>query len=261
MLVARVCQFYPNAAAATLVDRFFWVFSEWVWPKMSTTSNGLPVILKSFPDEQLPYGFPVWDPRVTTPATSQKQLQRNVSLVLLILILSSFVVPFSHQVNQMDKFHLMPIITPAYPQQNSAYNVTTSTRSIIIIEIKRAFNICKRISEGALEWDALFEPENFFSRYKYIFKFTNFEKLYIHIEFKCFHDLTYRVERHFLVLIVSTPVKEQYMDWVRLVESKIRFLIQVLEKNQYINLVHVNPQGYEDLKDTYVWHCFCTFNF
>lgn len=35
------------------------------------------------------------------------------------------------------------------------------------------------------------------------------------------------------------------MDWVRMVESKIRFLIQILEKNQYINLAHINPQGYE----------------
>jgi len=29
MLVARVCQLYPNAASATLVLKFFLVFSQW----------------------------------------------------------------------------------------------------------------------------------------------------------------------------------------------------------------------------------------
>jgi len=29
MLVARVCQLYPNAAASTLVLKFFLVFSKW----------------------------------------------------------------------------------------------------------------------------------------------------------------------------------------------------------------------------------------
>ena len=58
MLAARVCQLYPNAAASVLVNRFFFVYSTWTWPQ--------PVILKSMPtiEEQPPYGFPVWDPRV-----------------------------------------------------------------------------------------------------------------------------------------------------------------------------------------------------
>lgn len=54
--------------------------------------------------------------------------------------------------------------------------------------------------------------------------------------------------RHFIVLIASTPIKEQYTDWVRLVESRIRHLILGLEKNQHISLVHVSPQGYEQVK-------------
>jgi hypothetical protein len=34
-----------------------------------------------------------------------------------------------------------------------------------------------------------------------------------------------------------------------MVESKIRFLIQILEKNQFITLAHINPQGYEEKKE------------
>ena len=65
-----------------------------------------------------------------------------------------------------DRAHLLPIITPAYPQQNSAYNVTHSTRSIMIQEIKRAFETCQLINANKATWDALFEPRNFFNLYK-----------------------------------------------------------------------------------------------
>lgn len=55
MLVARTCQLYPNAVAATLIEKFFLVFSQWKWPQ--------PVLLKQ-PDN-VNLGFPVWDPRVS----------------------------------------------------------------------------------------------------------------------------------------------------------------------------------------------------
>jgi poly(A) polymerase Pap1 len=44
------------------------------------------------------------------------------------------------QVNASDRFHLMPIITPAYPQQNSTYNVTQSTRTIIMEEFQEGLS-------------------------------------------------------------------------------------------------------------------------
>ena len=69
--------------------------------------------------------------------------------------------------NPYDRQHLMPIITPAYPQQNSAYNVTLSTRIIMTAEIERGSETCKLISLGKAEWPALFEPQNFFLKYRY----------------------------------------------------------------------------------------------
>lgn len=60
----------------------------------------------------------------------------------------------------------MPIITPAYPQQNSTYNVTFSTRTIMIDEIKRAHEVCVDVFNSKLEWNVLFEPRNFFQKHK-----------------------------------------------------------------------------------------------
>jgi len=39
MLVARTCQLYPNAAASTIVLKFFLVFSTWNWPKPVSSFN------------------------------------------------------------------------------------------------------------------------------------------------------------------------------------------------------------------------------
>ena len=46
---------------------------------------------------------------------------------------------------------------------------------------------------------------------------------------------------------------EHHLEWVGLVESKIRILIVNLERNQYVKLAHVNPKSYGPLeKNEYV---------
>eukprot|EP01134_Creolimax_fragrantissima_P000961 CFRG0961T1 len=54
MMVARVCQLYPNACPATLVSRFFRVYHQWSWPN--------PVLLRTLEDANL--GFAVWNPKL-----------------------------------------------------------------------------------------------------------------------------------------------------------------------------------------------------
>uniref|UniRef100_A0A8C8HAJ5 Poly(A) polymerase n=1 Tax=Oncorhynchus tshawytscha TaxID=74940 RepID=A0A8C8HAJ5_ONCTS len=138
-----------------------------------------PVLLKQPEDCNL--NLPVWDPRVTPS----------------------------------DRYHLMPIITPAYPQQNSTYNVSASTRAVMVDEFKQGLAITDEILQSKAEWSKLFEAPNFFQKYK-----------------------------HYIVLLASAPTEKQHLEWVGLVESKIRILVGNLEKNEYITLAHVNPQSF-----------------
>jgi len=137
-----------------------------------------PVLLKK--PEDFGLGFPVWDPRF------------NVS----------------------DRFHIMPIITPAYPQQNSTFNVTQSTLKVMQEEFKSSLAICEEILAGKCGWDRLFEPPNFFGKY-----------------------------RHFIVLEALAASEEDQLQWVGLVESKVRHLISSLEREK-ISLAHVWPKPY-----------------
>ncbi|KAI9000742.1 polymerase [Trametes punicea] len=54
MLVARVCQLYPNAVAGAIVSRFFVIMHQWAWPQ--------PVLLK--PIEDGPLQVRVWNPKL-----------------------------------------------------------------------------------------------------------------------------------------------------------------------------------------------------
>lgn len=54
MMVARVCQLYPNASGSLILDRFFHLMKGWRWPQ--------PVMLKSI--EEGPLQVRVWNPRI-----------------------------------------------------------------------------------------------------------------------------------------------------------------------------------------------------
>lgn len=54
MLVARICQLYPNEVAGAIVSRFFIILLQWKWPQ--------PVLLKPIEDGPLP--IRVWNPRL-----------------------------------------------------------------------------------------------------------------------------------------------------------------------------------------------------
>ncbi|KGG50368.1 poly(A) polymerase [Mitosporidium daphniae] len=54
ILVARICQLYPNSSAFRVVSRFFAIYYSWKWPQ--------PIMLKHIEDYHL--NMRVWNPRV-----------------------------------------------------------------------------------------------------------------------------------------------------------------------------------------------------
>ena len=116
--------------------------------------------------------------------------------------------------SEQDAMHKMPIITPAFPEQNTTYNVRKSTLSVIQDEFERAFKICVLISINKAEWNVLFEPVNFFTKYK-----------------------------HYLVVQVDTETEHDLLEWQGLLESRIRFLIEKLETiRKHIDVACVFPE-------------------
>jgi poly(A) polymerase len=140
MMVARICQLYPNATGSVIVNRFFHLLHDWPWPR--------PVLLKAIEDG--PLQVRVWNPTV-----SRAELQ--------------YLTLYSHpQIYPGDKRHLMPIITPAYPSMCATHNITSSTQKIIVRELKRASLIANDIFDGKLQWRDLFQKQSFFvNGYKY----------------------------------------------------------------------------------------------
>ncbi|XP_026701063.1 poly(A) polymerase gamma [Athene cunicularia] len=143
-----------------------------------------PVLLKQPGESDL--NLPVWDPRV----------------------------------NPSDRCHVMPIITPAYPHQNSTYNVSVSTRAVMVEEFKHGLEVTNEILRGKSDWSKLFEPLNFFQKYN-----------------------------HYIVLMASASTEEQHLEWVGLVESKIRVLVANFERNEFITIAHVKPESFPGNKE------------
>ncbi|KAK6912767.1 polymerase, nucleotidyl transferase domain [Dillenia turbinata] len=91
LLVARVCQLYPNAIPSMLVSRFFRVYTQWRWPN--------PVMLCPIEEDEL--GFSIWDPRknprdrthhmpIITPAYPCMNSSYNVSASTLRVMMEQF---------------------------------------------------------------------------------------------------------------------------------------------------------------------------
>ncbi|KAJ5642197.1 hypothetical protein N7490_006197 [Penicillium lividum] len=173
MLVARVCQLYPQATGSVIVGKFFRIMNKWAWPQ--------PVMLKPIEDGPLP--MKVWNPKIY----------------------------------HGDRFHLMPIITPAYPSMCATHNISVSTKTVILRELQRGGDMVDKIFMKQLTWNDLFTRHSFFTNaYKY-----------------------------YLSITASSRTKEAEGIWSGLVESKLRHLVGALDRKAVIAVAHPFPKGFE----------------
>ncbi|KAL8988569.1 MAG: hypothetical protein Q9169_008532, partial [Polycauliona sp. 2 TL-2023] len=172
MLVARVCQLYPQATGSVIVMKFFRIIGRWNWPQ--------PILLKESEDH--PIQARVWNPRIYPT----------------------------------DKYHLMPIITPAYPAMCATHNIGPTTKKIIIQELERGGDITDKISFGKLQWKDLFTKHTYFTKdYKY-----------------------------YLSIISGSTTKDAQASWSGFIESKVRLLVQSLESQGSIAVARLFNKGF-----------------
>jgi poly(A) polymerase len=139
-----------------------------------------PVILK--PIEDYPLHLRVWNPRLV----------------------------------QADRYHRMPVITPAYPSMCSTHNVSKSTMEVMKEEFKRGSEVMLRIEQRKATWADLFTKSDFFHRHK-----------------------------HFFQVVAVATSEESHRAWAGFVESRIRQLVLRLETEEFIAGAPPFPETYE----------------
>jgi len=117
-----------------------------------------------------------------------------------------------------DKKNLMPIITPAYPSMCATFNVSHSTKAIVVREIDRGSKIANDIFDGKAKWSDLFTKHTFFT-----------------------HD-----HKYYLSIIASCRDPDDAKAWAGAVESKVRHFITALDFNtKMIKLARPYTKGFK----------------
>lgn len=137
-----------------------------------------------------------------------KSIEENAALGMKV---------WNPRVNNSDKHHRMPVITPAYPSMCSTHNVSESTMKVMKAEMERANAICKRIQSGQAQFDELYQRSDYFIR------FRNF----------------------FQVIAIASGGETEFRAWSGYVESRIRHLTMYLERESEIDMAPPYPEGFE----------------
>jgi poly(A) polymerase len=193
ILVAWICltsqeflepqRLQSDAIVSILLRRFFVVFDRWKWPA--------PVMLTPIqlaPPKEFAFG----SVHPSTATSAVKSLNAELQ-------------PWNPAVVKRDRFHIMPILTPAWPAMNSAYNVGVPQLRRMRDEFSRSRERLVSVRNHDV-LPALFDLGNFFDRHK-----------------------------HFLVITMTTARTETadvHKQWCQYLESKLRLLLVSLDTTE-----------------------------
>ncbi|KAF4032068.1 Poly(A) polymerase predicted RNA binding domain [Phytophthora infestans] len=223
ILVAFVCQLYPNAEPAKIFVRFFQVLSEWQWPQ--------PVMLNMIYDAGL--GFDMWDPRqsvfdrshimpIITPAyphmnSSVQVSQSSFSVIYEELWRARYLAeiavgiskPFpraassSPESSECDLKAAVVCMATSMPSFDQPLNAAQSSEDKT--EAAQALD-----EAGA--WDKLFQTSNFFIRYN-----------------------------SYMVFNFQADTDSAMHKWGKFVQSRLRKLVDNLHHMSPVSRVHAFP--------------------
>ena len=128
MLTARVCIDNPKMAPNQILSRFFEFYRDYPWGPQN------PVTLCPIANDPSAVPFAIPESLIYEPNMQAK----------------------------------MPIITPAFPSMNSTFNVSESTKNVLLTEFEKGAIIAKALKENpALSWKRLFKKFSFFRAYQH----------------------------------------------------------------------------------------------
>ncbi|KAL4117154.1 hypothetical protein PRIC2_012602 [Phytophthora ramorum] len=220
ILVAFVCQLYPNAEPAKIFVRFFQVLSEWQWPQ--------PVMLNMIYDAGL--GFDMWDPRqsvfdrshimpIITPAyphmnSSVQVSQPTFSVIYEELWRARYLAEIAVGISKP-----FPTTAPSPESSDVDLKAAVVCMATSMPSFDQPLNAVQSDTEAvqavgdAGAWDKLFQPSNFFIRYS-----------------------------SYMVFNFQADSESAMHKWGKFVQSRLRKLVDNLHHMSPVSRVHAFPR-------------------
>jgi poly(A) polymerase len=136
-------------------------------------------------------------------------------------------------------WHVMPIITPAYPGMNSSVSVNAQSLAVMVSELTRGDALCRDIldNQGGTGWDALVRPSEFFAKYS-----------------------------HYLAVDIMAAGESEFRGWKGFMESRIRKLVEFVagHARTAVLRLHLHPRPFDaccsgGVNGELPAHCVCYF--